>query len=146
MDTETTRSELTEQESKQVEELPLPADKQAPGIARGVVRDRWPELGEEVLDDVTLIVSELVSNAVQHGRPDILLRILVAPFAVDVSVLDHGPAVPSVEVAPPTDTATSGRGLAIVNRLASDWGVEPLSGSNGKSVWARLRRDVTTEE
>jgi len=141
MDTEATRSEKPEPGSEQVEQVPLPAEKTAPGIAREYVRERWPQLGEGVLDDVTLIVSELVSNAVQHGRPDIGLRIRVEPFAVDVSVLDHGSEVPPVEIAPPNETATSGRGLSIVDRLASDWGVEPLDG--GKTVWARLERGNT---
>jgi anti-sigma regulatory factor (Ser/Thr protein kinase) len=143
MDNEATSSEA-EPGSRQVEQLPLPADKTAPSVARGYVRDRWPRLGEDVLDDVTLIVSELVSNAVQHGQPDIELRIRVEPFAVDVSVLDHGPRVPPAEIAPPQEHATSGRGLSIVDRLASDWGVEPLDG--GKTVWARLERGDTVPE
>jgi anti-sigma regulatory factor (Ser/Thr protein kinase) len=136
MDSDETRADRTEPASNHVE-IPLPADVRAPGEARNFVRTRWPELDEDVLDDVTLIVSELVSNAVQHGEPDIVLRMLVEPFSVDVSVLDHGSQVPPATIRVPAESATSGRGLSIVDRLASDWGVEPLDG--GKQVWARLR-------
>ena len=60
------------------------------------------------------------------------------PLLIDISVLDHGAEVPPDEITPPDAWATSGRGLAIVDRLASDWGVEPLEGGVGKTVWARL--------
>jgi anti-sigma regulatory factor (Ser/Thr protein kinase) len=83
-------------------------------------------------------VSELVSNAVQHGEPEILLRMRMDPLAIDISVLDHGTGVPPENVAAPSTSATSGRGLSIVDRLASDWGVVPLEGGTGKTVWARL--------
>jgi anti-sigma regulatory factor (Ser/Thr protein kinase) len=142
MDTDATGSETTEPRPTEIQELPLPADTSAPGVARAFVRNRWPQLGEEVIDDVMLIVSELASNAVQHGQPEIELRIRVEPFSVDVSVLDHGATVPPREIAAPDETATSGRGLSIVDRLASDWGVEPFDGGSGKTVWARLQRDT----
>jgi anti-sigma regulatory factor (Ser/Thr protein kinase) len=144
MDTDATGFETTEPRPNEIQELPLPADASAPGVAREFVRTRWPRLGEEVIDDVVLIVSELASNAVQHGQPEIELRIRVEPFSVDVSVLDHGPGIPPTEIAPPHELATSGRGLSIVDRLASDWGVEPFDGAAGKTVWARLRRDSTS--
>jgi anti-sigma regulatory factor (Ser/Thr protein kinase) len=135
MDSEATGSRSEEQEPGQVE-LPLPAGNQAPALARSFVRDRWPGFENETLDDITLIVSELVSNAVQHGEPEIILRMQVVPFAVDVSVLDHGRGVPPKQPSIPDPTANSGRGLSIVDQLASEWGVDELSG--GKAVWARL--------
>jgi anti-sigma regulatory factor (Ser/Thr protein kinase) len=138
MDANETRDEQADAASSRVQ-LPLTADIRAPREARTFVRTRWPELDEEVLDDVVLIVSELVSNAVQHGEPDIVLRMLVEPFSIDVSVLDHGAQVPPPTVQVPSDAATSGRGLSIVDRLASDWGVKPLESGDGKHVWARLR-------
>jgi anti-sigma regulatory factor (Ser/Thr protein kinase) len=137
MDTEAARSERAESASTEVE-FPLPADVRSPGRARAFVRDRWPESDDEVLDDLTLIVSELVSNAVQHGEPEILLRMRTEPLSVDISVLDHGRDVPPGAVMAPDSSATSGRGLTIVDRLASDWGVVPFEGAPGKTVWARL--------
>lgn len=138
MEPDETRSGWPDAASNAVE-LPLAADVRAPGQARTFVRTGWPELDEDVLDDVVLIVSELVSNAVQHGQPDIVLRMLVEPFSIDVSVLDHGAQVPPATIRVPDDAATSGRGLSIVDHLASDWGVHPLDGGDGKQVWARLR-------
>lgn len=140
MESNETPSAKSESTSEPVE-LPLAADVRAPGQARTFVRERWPELDEGVLDDVTLIVSELVSNAVQHGEPEILLRMLVEPFSIDVSVLDHGTTVPPATIEVPDTGATSGRGLSIVDHLASDWGVQPLDGGDGKHVWARLRME-----
>jgi anti-sigma regulatory factor (Ser/Thr protein kinase) len=138
MDAEpTTHSEKADAASNDIE-LSLPAEMRSPGQARAFVRDRWPTAEDEVLDDVTLIVSELVSNAVTHGEPDILLRMRMDPLAIDISVLDHGSGVPQEKVTAPDSSATSGRGLSIVDRLASDWGVVPLEGGTGKTVWARL--------
>jgi anti-sigma regulatory factor (Ser/Thr protein kinase) len=138
MDSESTaRSQDGDAASNEVE-LPLPADVKSPGRARAFVRDRCPGAADEVLDDITLIVSELVSNAVKHGKPEIELRMRMNPLLIDISVLDHGPQVLPAEIMAPDAWATSGRGLSIVDRLASDWGVEPLAGGTGKTVWARL--------
>src|SRR5689334_7831775 len=119
-------------------ELPLSAEMAAPGRARAFVRERRPTTDDDALDDITLIVSELVSNAVKHGEPEILLRMRMDPLAIDISVLDHGSGGPPDQVTAPDATATSGRGLSIVDRLASEWGVVPLDDGSGKTVWARL--------
>jgi anti-sigma regulatory factor (Ser/Thr protein kinase) len=137
MDTEAANSDQAESASTEVE-FPLSADVEAPGKARAIVRARWSESDDEVLDDLTLIVSELVSNAVQHGEPQIVLRMRTDPLSVDISVLDHGRDVPSGTVVAPDRSATSGRGLTIVDHLANDWGVVPFEGAPGKTVWARL--------
>ena len=89
-----------------------------------------------MLDDVELIVSELVSNAVRHGRPAIVLRLRSDPFAVDIGVLDHGPGCP--EPRDPSDEEGSGRGLRIVEMLSSAWGVQQLDDQRGKLVWASV--------
>lgn len=133
----TTHSEHPDAASNEIE-LSLPAEMGSPAQARAFVRDGWPTTDDEVLDDITLIVSELVSNAVKHGKPEILLRMRTDPLAIDVSVLDHGAGVPPEKAKVPDSSATSGRGLSIVDRLASDWGVVPLEDGTGKTVWARL--------
>lgn len=118
--------------------MSLPADAHAARLARAFVHERWAELDDDVLDDVLLIVSELVTNAVQHGRPEIVLRLRGEPFAIDVSVLDHGPDMPRPADGTPDVLAPSGRGLFIIDNLANRWGIEPLSGEVGKTVWARM--------
>lgn len=121
-------------------ELTLPADNSSVPVARGYVSARWSELDDDVLGDVALIVTELVTNAVRHGAPDICLRLRAAPFAIDVAVLDHGPGWPRRRPAAEVEGTGSGRGLTIVDRLAAAWGVEPVEDENGpgKLVWASI--------
>ncbi|SHF54152.1 Anti-sigma regulatory factor (Ser/Thr protein kinase) [Jatrophihabitans endophyticus] len=133
--------EVTELDDATVE-VALPAETGSVRVARRFVKERWQGMADEVLGDVELIVSELVANAVRHGRPDIVFRLRAEPFAIDIAVLDHGPGIPSLAASPPDLTATSGRGLTLVDRLASSWGVEPLGEDEvGKTVWASVRCD-----
>lgn len=118
--------------------LTLPADDASVRGARVFVQQHWSELEADTLDDVALIVAELVSNAVRHGRPEIILRMRRQPFGVDVSVLDHEPRMPPRDVRPADPTATSGRGLFMIDQLAQRWGVEPLADGSGKTVWAAV--------
>ena len=121
-------------------EMTLPAEPRSAGIARRYVHGRWQQLDGDAMDDIELIVCELVSNAVRHGRPDIILRLQVSPFAVDVAVVDHGPDLPPTELPHADGAATSGRGLGIVDRLANRWGVAEHDDAPGKTVWATVRR------
>lgn len=116
----------------------LPAIGSAVALARMTVRERWADLPDNVLDDVQLIVAELVSNAVRHGRPDIELHLRGEPFTVNVAVLDHHPAQPPTRPQRPDVAATSGRGLLLVEELAERWGTEPLVDGSGKTVWASV--------
>jgi anti-sigma regulatory factor (Ser/Thr protein kinase) len=88
------------------------------------------QLPRRVIDDSLLVVSELMTNAVRHarplraqGRPDaIRLRWTAAPDRVLIDVTDGGgPGRPHVATADIGDVG--GRGLAIVQALAIDWGV-----------------------
>ncbi len=121
-------------------EVMLPADVAAVRTARRYVHERWAALGENTLGDVELIVSELVANAVRHGRPEIVFRVRVAPFAIDIAVLDRGAGLPPERPVLPSDAASSGRGLVLVDQLSSRWGVEPHAEGVGKTVWASVRR------
>lgn len=79
---------------------------------------------------VLLLVSELATNAVVHGKGAYEIRV-VPGDRVRVEVWDEGLERPH-RVAVGAE-ATSGRGLRIVEELATAWGVEPLAG--GKVVW-----------
>ncbi|MHA3701159.1 ATP-binding protein [Jatrophihabitans sp. YIM 134969] len=116
----------------------LPADPSAVTTARRLVVSRWGHLSVDTMGDVELIVSELVSNAVRHGRPEIELRLRARPFAVDVGVLDHDTSVPPSDLSLPHDTQRTGRGLFMVDALSQAWGVESLPGGGGKTVWASV--------
>jgi anti-sigma regulatory factor (Ser/Thr protein kinase) len=97
--------------------------------ARGVAR--------ELIDVVELMASELLTNAVLHAQGGIRLVLAVDDDVVRVEVRDESPGQPLLRC-PPGD-ATSGRGIGIVDALASRWGVEPVPGG-GKSVWFEVRR------
>jgi anti-sigma regulatory factor (Ser/Thr protein kinase) len=100
---------------------------EAASQARAVVND---DLGRavpgKVLEDATLLVSELVTNAVRHatqaGIPEVELRLKVEPERVRVVVSDPGEGF---DAAPqlPTASETSGWGLYLVDRIADRWGV-----------------------
>jgi serine/threonine-protein kinase RsbW len=87
------------------------------------------QLPQRVIDDSVLVVSELMTNAVRHaqplrthGRPAIRLRWTAERDRVSIDVTDGGgPNRPHVEA--PGLADVGGRGLAIVQAVADDWGV-----------------------
>ncbi|MER5732463.1 ATP-binding protein [Streptomyces sp. NPDC002138] len=100
--------------------------------------------GCALAEDVELVVGELAANAVLHGRVpgrDFEVRLGYDGLRVRVEVSDaRGDAAPP-EVLPEADPcwAESGRGLALVQAVAREWGVRPRgTGAPGKTVWARL--------
>jgi DNA-binding NarL/FixJ family response regulator len=91
----------------------------------------------DITDDVLLVVTELVNNAVTHAHSPCELRLSISPLAVRVEVVDEGPGTP--DPLPPSETRNHGRGLHLVDALTVAWGFEPIS-SGGKLVWAELKR------
>ena len=92
-------------------------------------------------DDGALIVSELVGNALRHGRPraDGTLRVVwsLDGHRLRVEVTDGGgPSRPELRPAAQTRMAVSGRGLAIVDALAEAWGSH--TDDHGTTVWAMV--------
>jgi anti-sigma regulatory factor (Ser/Thr protein kinase) len=90
-------------------------------------------------EDLRLVVTELVTNAVRHGGREGTLRLLVRclPRLVEVRVSSSDGATEPVVVYEPQ--AGGGRlGLRIVDQLAEDWGVDHSTGST--TVWVRLPR------
>jgi anti-sigma regulatory factor (Ser/Thr protein kinase) len=85
------------------------------------------------VDTVLLLVSEVVTNAVRHAATPFELTITVDGPAVTVAVVDHDRAHPPM-VRNPKPEDTSGRGLRIIDELASSWGSEPVAG-DAKRVW-----------
>jgi CheY-like chemotaxis protein/anti-sigma regulatory factor (Ser/Thr protein kinase) len=91
----------------------------------------------DILDDVLLVVTELVNNAVTHALSECELRISINPLSLRVEVTDEGAGTP--DPMPPSATRNHGRGLHLVDALTAAWGFEPIS-SGGKMVWAELLR------
>jgi anti-sigma regulatory factor (Ser/Thr protein kinase) len=91
-----------------------------------------PGLDPVTIDSLLLAASELVTNAVLHARTRFRVTVRkAAPGTIRVEVADGNPRPPQALAAPPA--ATSGRGLAIIDGLGLNWGVE--THERGKVVW-----------
>ncbi len=114
----------------------LPCEPASARLARAFVRDfcDYTGLPPEVQDDAMLLTSEIVANAVTHGRSEVRLSVRVAPAGIRVEVGDDNSRYPTLR---PNDLqALDGRGLSIVEQLASQWGVDNVA--YGKTVWFEL--------
>ena len=120
--------------------LVLDRGPQAPADARGAVAG-WlgDEVDHSVLEDVKLLVSELVTNAVLHQGTagQIEMAVAVARGGVRVEVCDPGSGFRKPTVGEPPPDSLGGRGLLIVDRVASRWGVGPGPPTR---VWFELDR------
>lgn len=118
--------------------IDLTASPEAAGVARRFVRAHSDSLPADSLNDAQLLVSELVTNAVRHGRPAISLVLNLDPPLIGVAVHDEGDLLPPVAPVSPGTDQPGGRGLMIVDRLSSTWGVLPDDQPPGKTVWFRI--------
>ena len=111
------------------------------GMSRNLAFTQLGLWGIQLVDDLRmaleLVISELVTNAVKHGGPRqnhvavslLAIEGLVMVEVVDTSYIHHLPEIVAVD-----DDAEGGRGLALVEALAHQWGYYPTA--TGKSVWA----------
>jgi anti-sigma regulatory factor (Ser/Thr protein kinase) len=99
----------------------------------GVLDDWGVGLGP-IRDDALLLASELAANAAEHATNGFTVRIRTSGTRARVEVRDTETTLPKIRQ--PTIEADRGRGLVLVNRLASAWGAEPAAG--GKIVWFEL--------
>jgi len=116
--------------------LPYAAD--AAGAARAYLRRQANLLHPPMLDDALILTSELVTNAIRHGRPAVTLAIHLEPSALTVVVTDTGPERPPLVPRSPHPDSPTGRGLVIVDALATRWGITPQPANPGKAVWFAL--------
>lgn len=89
-----------------------------------------------VADDAALLVSELATNAVIHAGSAYTVTVRRDGHVVRVEVADASPA--SARRCHYSATSGTGRGLGMVEDLASGWGVEELDSGDGKVVWFEL--------
>jgi anti-sigma regulatory factor (Ser/Thr protein kinase) len=115
----------------------LDGSRQSPAAARAMAADVVADLHlERVADDLALVVSELVTNAIRYAQPPVEIEIETSDDAVTVAVGDGSPGRPSPrEVA---DDEEGGRGLTLIDLLAAETGVRPKP--PGKTIWAALLR------
>ena len=109
----------------------------APGIARGHVRDALEgcDAPRTLVDDAVLLVSELVSNAVEHGHGAVSVSMRDVPGGWHLRVHDDGSAEPLMRGG--DLSSEGGRGLVLVDTLAHDWGTDQIP-ADGKDVWFTL--------
>lgn len=87
-------------------------------------------------DLAELLVSEVTTNALVHGDGEVRVRVRLAGSVLRIEVDDASSTVPRLRTA--AADAEGGRGLAMVDALASAWGVEPAPDGRGKTVWFEL--------
>lgn len=115
----------------------LPFDLSAPSRARRHVEGACAGMPEDAVDIARLLVTELVSNAVQHGSGPVLLAVGRSRSGVRVEVYDESPDLPVVRDEQPL--MEHGAGLRLVAGLASSWGTEARGDARpGKRVWFAL--------
>ena len=90
-----------------------------------------------LVDDATLLVSELVTNAVVHARTPLEVNVHVGAGEVRVEVQDDSEVFPIARI--PPSNATGGRGLQLVERVARSWGIERRD--RGKVIWFELAKN-----
>ncbi|GAQ50357.1 PAS domain S-box protein [Streptomyces acidiscabies] len=86
-------------------------------------------------DDARLLVSEVLTNALQHAQGPLGLHLRRTTADVTIEISDHSPHLPQPRLAAPDDE--SGRGLLLVDTLADSWGVRPTD--DGKTTWFTLQ-------
>ena len=117
-------------------ELDLEPERQNVSRARKFAVEHTAAVGGEgTADTVELLVSELVTNAILHAGTEVGLRLSYDEGMLRVEVRDASPA--KARQRHYGTGATTGRGLELIDALATDWGID--TDANGKTVWFTLR-------
>jgi len=109
-------------------------DNVTPSGVRQLVRTLLDGRDGVVVDDAVLVTDELVTNAVRHGGPWRTCRLALTNggATLRIEVIDGATAPPRFR----RPDSTGGRGLVLVDQLASAWGV--VRHHHGKTVWAEM--------
>jgi anti-anti-sigma regulatory factor len=109
----------------------------APTAARDLVVRACQVWGmQRLASDAELLITELTSNAVRHGKGDLEIMVALRERFLHLSVRDESPELPHM-ILPDPETGEGGRGLVLVDALATGWG--SMGTPSGKVVWATLR-------
>ena len=105
------------------------------GAVRSFVKDALTSWGKAaIIDDASMVVSELATNAIVHANSPFRVSITATDTGVSVAVDDLSPDPPILRE--PDTAATGGRGVLLVAALSSRWGVQ--TGPHGKRIWAEI--------
>jgi anti-sigma regulatory factor (Ser/Thr protein kinase) len=123
---------------------PMDADAQVPHRVDSVPAARkflsqllhgW-DVADQVIDDASLLTTELMSNAVEHGKGVVHLEIALHDGLLRVGVHDGGAELPvQLDI---TSSSLEGRGMWLVEGIARDWGSDSSGEAPGKTVWFEL--------
>jgi len=114
----------------------LAPEPRSAGAARATVRDTLERWGQpDLADTACLLVNEILTNAIQHARCPIRMHLCRAANEIIVEVTDDSPQFPERRL--PGDDEEDGRGLQVVDALATSWGTRLAV--PGKTVWCTLR-------
>jgi anti-sigma regulatory factor (Ser/Thr protein kinase) len=99
---------------------------------------------DPLIDAASTGISELLANVHRHAMPDkqCAVKLTLASDRLTVAVADHDPRLPHMQPLEPT--ATTGRGLALVEAMSDSWGTDLLPEDTGKIVWFVLRTPMAT--
>ncbi|MEA2663739.1 MAG: serine/threonine-protein kinase RsbW [Candidatus Eremiobacteraeota bacterium] len=115
----------------------VPRDERGPALSRAAVRDSFGgRISARELEDLLVIVSELVTNAVRYGSGEICVRARLEDGVVHGEVVDEGSGFERT-VERCGIEALGGNGLPIVAALARRWGIHEGS----SHVWFELMPD-----
>ncbi|MGW7342743.1 ATP-binding protein [Streptomyces sp. NPDC054854] len=96
---------------------------------------------DSLVDTAELIVSELVTNAIKHGKGEVQVSVVLTATHVRLAVSSaHPSGRPALRAAAPDDEC--GRGLALVETLSDEWGTSDA----GTETWALCRTAETAAE
>src|SRR5262249_5718013 len=129
-------TELGDVQAPPTARMRIVPDRDAPGHARTAVQEFCQRLavgGDR--DPAQLVAPELVTNAVVHAGTTIELTLRLLSPMLHIAVRDGGPGRP--HVADVDESSETGRGLMLVDALASSWGT--FLPDTGKVVWATVR-------
>jgi anti-sigma regulatory factor (Ser/Thr protein kinase) len=112
------------------------------GAARRFVEEQMAGYKEATVDDASLLVTELATNAIVHVGTSFVVGVIADETEVLIAVADdRHDRVPLLGRMPAAeDIVEMSRGIAIVSLVASDFGWHLLADSPGKVVWFALGR------
>ncbi|GAC1592602.1 MAG: hypothetical protein NVS3B21_12470 [Acidimicrobiales bacterium] len=114
--------------------LTLEPKSSSASLARRWVIERLGDFPNDASDDVALLVTEVVTNAIIHAKTPIDVGVSIVAGAARVEVVDRSLVLPAAKGY--TVNASTGRGLTLLDALATTWGAEILpGGAVGKVVW-----------
>jgi anti-sigma regulatory factor (Ser/Thr protein kinase) len=118
-------------------------------LRRAMAEAGLHETGEdELVDTVLLLASELCDNATLHAGTEFEVNLSISPVEVLIAVTDHGAGPLELYLAQPRPrfgrAATHGRGLMLVEQLATAWGTRHERDGRHRT-WFSLARGVPAD-